>query len=382
MASSSMTAAMRRFKFNRCPVCDNVYRTHKLNEHIRAVHPTLSEQERNFKSAQQIKKEALLICSKDFDYKNFHDISKTQRHQFVRAHAHHNAKNKKLTRADKRTMKQLFYVNFNHPVDIDQSSIHSQDTIDQLLNEESQENGMASNQFVSRPLDESSNQIQPQANNEVEQPLVIDETRNLFELQPVDQAELTRNLFDLIQDASSTQMDSSLLRQMLFVDDVVPDALQTQYIECYLPGTNEILFHQMSEESNAPPIDETTTPTKSVDTQTQTADDNKEAILMNSFDYIQSLNSLKNTMIAQLLKDNIAMSEARLQSRKKALEEMEKLFDNQMEATTHGSFDQTTMSLFASMFQLKEDIIRRLMSENVSTHPSLYHLQQLLTELK
>ena len=71
-----MTAAMRRMKFTRCPVCVDVFRTHKLNEHIRAVHTTLSEQERNFKSTQQIKKEALLICSKDFDYKNFHSISK------------------------------------------------------------------------------------------------------------------------------------------------------------------------------------------------------------------------------------------------------------------------------------------------------------------
>ena len=87
-------------------------------------------------------------------------------------------------------------------------------------------------------------------------------------------------------------------------------------------------------------------------------------------------------MIQQLLKDNIAMTKAKLHSRQKALEEMEKTFDLQVTADNTESFDESSMKLFSNLLQLKEQFISKLLAENVTTHPALYQLHQQLTQLK
>ena len=68
------TPGLRRLKFTRCPYCQSIHRSHKLNEHMKSSHRHLSEQERNYQSTRQIKKEALLICPKDKDWRNFHRL--------------------------------------------------------------------------------------------------------------------------------------------------------------------------------------------------------------------------------------------------------------------------------------------------------------------
>ena len=209
------------------------------------------------------------------------------------------------------------------------------------------------------------------------------------QLPNLNEVELDQNIMDLIEQVSGSQVnfDNQPFRQMLFLDEVAPNAVQTQYVECFRPGTNNQLFqtHDGTQTDNLgqPQSTQTKDQTQSTQTFPSVSSQTEETpVLLNSTDYIQSLNSLKNNMIQQLLKDNIAMTKAKLHSRQKALEEMEKTFDLQVTADNTESFDESSMRLFSNLLQLKEQFISKLLAENVTTHPALYQLHQQLTQLK
>ena len=221
------------------------------------------------------------------------------------------------------------------------------------------------------------------------------------QLPVINEMELDQDIMELLDQVSGSSHanrdDGQPFRQMLFLDDVQPNEVQTQYLDCFRPGTNNHLFQstpQTTSESQTdyqsqPQSTQTNYQTQAQSTQTQhetypsvgSQTDETVPGLINSHDYIRSLNALKNNMIHTLLKDNIAMTKARLLSRQKALEAIEKEFDVHMPPDTD-SFDESSMMLFSKLLQLKEQFISKLLSENIATHPAHYELYQLLTQLK
>ena len=238
--------------------------------------------------------------------------------------------------------------------------------------------------------------------NVLHRPLITHDVMTTQE--PSEINEIDPDIMELLDQVSgSTHMnrnDGQPFRQMLFLDDIQPNEVQTQYFECFQPAMNNQLFqnppqttletqtdnesqsqstqtNSQSQPQSTQTLHEITNP--SVSSQTDETD--MTPALLNSHEYIQSLNSLKNNLIHKLMKDNVAMTKARLHSRERALEAMEKEFNLHMTSDTE-SFDDSSMMLFSKLLQLKEQFISKLLVENIYTHPALYELQQFLSQLQ
>ena len=92
---------------------------------------------------------------------------------------------------------------------------------------------------------------------------------------------------------------------------------------------------------------------------------------------------MKNRMIHQLMNDNILMMKAQIEGRRKALHEMERLFNlKSMDRESESSpYNDKTLELLSHLVKIKDDFIHQLLRENVSHHPPIYNLIQTLKDL-
>ena len=224
--------------------------------------------------------------------------------------------------------------------------------------------------------------------------------------------------------------DGQVLSQALFIGEPEIGPVQESYYETFQPGLHESMYADMGtspiDQPPSQPIineirdaDVQTTPIETHDANVQFS--NEEAavdksnvstqtkpprppppkinapppnapplpnasgfpILENSSDYVRGINSMKNRMIHQLMNDNILMLKAQIDSRRKALHEMERLFNitSSEQGTTESPYTDKSLEMLSHMVKIKDDFIHQLLRENVSYHPPIYNLIQMLKDL-
>ena len=94
-------------------------------------------------------------------------------------------------------------------------------------------------------------------------------------------------------------------------------------------------------------------------------------LLTQSIDHIREVNNMKNVMLTQLMQDNIDLLQNKIQSRKRALQVMEELFETH--AQTEPMNDDMTLEL-SRIIHLKNKLIQQILRETATLHPHAYSL--------
>ena len=94
-------------------------------------------------------------------------------------------------------------------------------------------------------------------------------------------------------------------------------------------------------------------------------------LLTQSVEHIREMNNMKNVMLTQLMQDNIDLLESKVQSRKRALQVMEELFEARIQ--TEPKNDDMTLEL-SRIIHLKNKLIQQILRETASLHPHVYSM--------
>jgi hypothetical protein len=119
--------------------------------------------------------------------------------------------------------------------------------------------------------------------------------------------------------------------------------------------------------------------TNTTQTEQATSEDQRETrkddvedvpLLQLSQEHFREVNRMKNAMITQILQDNIQLTENKLQSRKRALQAMETLFEERVQQENQS--DDLTLEL-SRIIHLKNKFIRQLLRETGQIHSHVYN---------
>lgn len=427
----------RRLRFIRCSVCAKIAKTQKLSQHMKHAHRM---------KPSGADSEILMICPEHqpVHFINVKRATTSQIKDFVRTHGSHLKERRKLTRQERKQVDDLFNQEFGpggmdpdlaevFEVSSDENSIPpppKQVTRPKLNYNVDLD---ATTSPVPGPSPHASSLADIDEIRDAVATILPPETTNTPEFDALREATKPIDINALI-DSTPLQVPLETLQFMLFTDPKPerPGELQQEYINTFVPGlvnppTSEagVMSSPLSMKDTSvgtpPParmnMFTQTTPTttshaststfplsvtdaavdpspfltreKAVgDSNVQTADMatsmiDEAPVLENSYDYIRSLNDMKNQMIRQLLEDNIAMAETKQNSRLRALRHLDAMMAlNQQDREHVNPYDVSTMDMFSDIFKVKERFIHRLLHENVHSHPEHYKLYELLKSLR
>lgn len=427
----SLNVSIRRqLRFVRCPVCAKFQKSQKLSDHMKQFH--------KMKPTKADAGDTLMICPEhnSFQYINPKKSRASQIQDFVKAHGGHLKSNRKLNRMERQQVDELFNREFG--------ADRMDPDLVQVFNISSDEDNVPPSKRARQPkmdynvdLDYNTSPVPgPSSYPGLPNPedLATAVATALppppYEFDPLYEAAKAADINSWIDTSSSLSMPLETLQAMLFTDSEAPGEMQQEYINTYAPGLVNPLTLEATPLLTAdaavgtpPPLRANaiteTIPTTSIETSTNTqapsvtdaAVDPKPfftkekgvghsdvyttdkgtsphhftddgPVIDNSYDYIKSLNDMKNQMIRQLLEDNIAMAQTKQNSRLRALEHLDDMLQfNQEDRVRVNPYDVNSMDLFSDIFKIKERFIRQLLRENVHSHPQHYNLYELLKNL-
>lgn len=209
-------------------------------------------------------------------------------------------------------------------------------------------------------------------------------------------------------DPDTTLEEENRLRTLLNASLTMPSRVEEQYREIYMPGMNSMINQSAQIEGVAPQAHEQfaqtsareqsmQTPTIEARDQPMPTDDIEHqegpqgtqgiaqpeenvSQLGKSIEHIQTINNVKNTMLYQLLNDNILLLEAQIASKKKALHEMERLFNMATEAPP--PYQDNSIQFMTNMISLKDELINQLLNDNTTRLPSVRNILKMLQQIK
>ena len=392
MASS----LLRKFKVIRCPLDNEVLRPRAFITHVKNRHQKHSQQ-----WAKQVQKEeSCLICtSSEFHSQPKVELAAPTRHgndNFITKHAAHlPSRQATLSEIDKEIVRQKLFAN---NVDIDASPPPPPPPPPVVIPSPRQAVGVVENW---------QNLITPEAAQEEEE----------SKLQTTIMTGLS-SPFTHVVDASTPQMDINKLESSLYLDEhnplhVEPEAAQLlndTYRLIYEPGlqypkttlapnqhhvsTNTSVhvlpeFNEQSIQVDAPSLHHASTSMSELSDEAKKMADNRETsaapettdatntedipLLTQGIEHIREVNKMKNVMLTQIMQDNIDLLESKVQSRKRALQFMEDLFEARTQ--TERLSDDVTLEL-SRIIHLKNKFIQQLLRESAHLHPQVYTMMQ------
>ena len=401
---SPTTAARRRLRFVRCPVCTKAMKTQKLADHMKKQHrmpPVKSDSEA-----------LLMVCPEHepFAYVNIRKTPQRQIKAFVNAHKDHLQASRKLKRAERNQLDALFDKEFGEgamdPDLVEIFDVSSDEEVPQIPRQKQVQKKKKKDYNVD--LDASP----------IPGPSWVDPEEITTAVKEILPSETTKSPdegsdINTLKESIPQLVPLDAIQSMLFTDPLQPTAMQQEYVTTFIPGlanpttldigvgTNLVTTTDAAVNTLASPTTldmgvgttpltttdaavNTTPPTLQASTATETTPRDEDGpILENSYAYIRSMNDMKNQMIRQLLQDNIAMAQAKQNSRIRALQHLDEMLHLQEQDNERDNpYDVDTMDMYNDIFKLKERFIHQLLAENVQAHPQHYHLYELLKNLQ
>ena len=395
---------LRKFKVIRCPLDSQVLRPNAFNAHVKQNHKQASQQWTN-----KVKREAsCLICTAP----KYHIKSKLQlmaptrrgNDDFIAKHgAHLPLKQKPLSEREKKEVRHML-----HPVDLDASPTMlitpsppppppppiNDDTIpssneavgiienwqnllttgDEPQDDTAAHNTSAQSTLLSLTRDISTmshdepslaktdvgNQKEQNDEYETQQSALSGLSSLLSHVGPVPDMPL-----DMIESSLYFDDDNPFL-----VEPNVANKLTSSYRDIFQAG----LEYPHSETRNASTsMSESQHQQKSAVTDAETMTTNEDIpLLTQGVEHIREINTMKNTMLSQLLQDNIDLLERKLQSRKQALQAMENLFETHTRSNSP-VHDDITLEL-SRIVHLKDKFMQQILRETAQLQPHVYKM--------
>jgi len=425
----------RQLRFVRCPVCTKFQKSQKLSDHMQRFHkmkPTKTDSE-----------ETLMICPehKPFQYINTHKARPSQIQDFVKAHGGHLKSNRKLNRLERQQVDEFFNREFDadrmHPDLVEVFQISSDE--DNVTSPPPPKRDRKPKRNYNVDLDYNTSPVPgPSSYPTIGLPNPEDLATAVatalppppYEFDALYEAAKAADITNWLDTSLSLNMPLKTLQTMLFTEHETPGEMQQEYINTFVPGlvnppTLETapLLTRDTAVGTPPPLRinaiTETIPTSNIETSTNTqaasvtdaAVDPKPfftkekgvgdsdvytndratsphdftddgPVIENSYDYIRSINDMKNQMIRQLLEDNIAMAQTKQNSRIRALKHLDDMLQLKQEDRDRvNPYDVNSMDMFSDIFKVKERFIHQLLRENVQSHPQHYKLYELLKTL-
>ena len=395
-----LPSLLRKFKVIRCPLDNAVLRPRAFITHIKNHHPNETK-----KWTTEIQKqESCLICTSSRHHsqpKVELTVSTRQGNDtFIKKHAAHlSLKQVPLSEIDKEIVRQKLNV---ANVDIDASpppppiaipsprkAVGVVQNWQQLVppQEEEEEEEEGQTEFPTRmmsgftpPFSNIPETSTPQMDiNKLEASLHLDE-HDPLRLE-MDTAELINTVYkDIykpglqypsVSKDQSTQVDAPSQHHASTSADfrVLPE-LNNQSMQVDAPS----LHHASTSMSELRDEVKKTTDRSTSPTATATASDTEDIpLLTQGVEHIREVNKMKNVMLTQIMQDNIDLLESKVQSRKRALQLMEELFEAR--AQEDPMSDDITLEL-SRIVHLKNKFIQQLLHESARLHPQIYNMMQ------
>ena len=399
MASS----LLRKFKVIRCPLDNEVLRPRAFITHVKNHHRKYSQQW----TKQVQKDESCLICTSS----HFHSQPKVElmvptRHgndHFINKHATHlSTRQTPLSEIEKEFVRQKL---FTSNVDIDATPPPPPPPPPPVA--------IPSPREAIGVVENWQHLVTPEAGQEdeaedMEQPNLS--TTRILDLSP--------STFSNIPEMSTPQMDINQLEASLLLDEQDPlnvepevaQMLNDAYKQIYEPGLHYPLkrkdqsiqvdaprqhhaftstdLHAASElndqgvQVDAPSQqhvstsmselmdkvnkmrDRSTSPSPATDTE-------DIPLLTQGVEHIREVNKMKNVMLSQIMQDNIDLLESKVQSRKRALQLMEEMFETR---TQEQPFNDDISLELSRIIHLKNKFIQQLLRESARLHPQIYNM--------
>ena len=384
VTESNIKQQRRKLRYSRCPVCHEVIRSQRLGQHIKKEHRTMSPIPKV--------KEALYICPNHDppQYINAMTTKKPQVDVFMNKHESCMKRRvkRKLSKKEEEYFNRIFESEFND-VDLDRHSpvtperaphsVSMSSIVGDILGPTPKSYNppdvlaLAANEFglatprISSPLFAEPPSFEEQLANY--NPLsfnledldrtedVMDEIRTLFNAQPPTpdrQAEQYREHFTnpfmeprIVHSPRTADMSLQANAPTLdYGQQMIPDTLNKSTQHGRVEHTDRSMQHGQAEHMDRSMQHDTPDNVQGTDASLQ---------------YVTSLNKMKNTMLMQLLSDNILLHEAQVAARKRALEDMEKIYNRSVQADP---YNPNIAHYLNQILDLKEQFIERLISEN------------------
>lgn len=386
------SSLLRKFKVIRCPLDNEVLRPRAFITHVKKHHKKHTQQWEK----QVQKEESCLICTSS----RFHSrpaveltvATRNGNNHFIRKHAAHlPLKQMPLSDTDKEAVRQKLFAS---NVDIDATpppppvaipSPHKavgvvenwQHLVTPEVPEEEAQTIFPTDMIppITSPTFSDiilGTSTLPVMNiSELEASLHLD-THDPLERE-TDAAEMLTDIYKQIFEpglrypfaSENTQADAPNHAATSTTELHVPSALHDQSMQADAPS------QQHASTSMSELLDETK---KMTDSSTSPADTEDIPLLTQGIEHVREVNKMKNVMLSQIMQDNIDLLESKVQSRKRALQVMENLFETRAQKGPAMS-DDITLEL-SRIIHLKNKFIQQLLRETARLHPQIYNMMQ------
>ena len=372
-----MSGLLQKFKVVRCPIDNEVLRVRAFERHAKNKH---GNQPSHW--SKEILKEGVLVCiSPEHHLIPAIELAANTRggnNYFLQQHASHvKTKQTPLSSTEQEAVRHVLKENgLTEPP----LSNTEQDAVHNVVNE----NGLTGpppNLQDAVGVMENPNQTLEQGEDVMQR--ILTGTSPVF--TPLGESTRFVSLDDIQPSLMLDEQDP------LQIEPQVAQLVNNAYQGVYLPG----LLYPMEDRSIqvdvpdqqqastsmtdliSPPMDQSTqidAPAQrhiSTSTTKNESDDTEDIpLLTQGLAHIREVNTMKNVMLSQILQDNIDLLQSKVQSRKRALQAMEELFEAR---ATEPMSEDITLEL-SRIIHLKNKFMKQVLQETSRLQPQLFNL--------
>ena len=372
-----MSGLLQKFKVVRCPIDNEVLRVRAFERHAKNKH---GNQPSHW--SKEILKEGVLVCiSPEHHLIPAIELAANTRggnNYFLQQHASHvKTKQTPLSSTEQEAVRHVLKENgLTEPP----LSNTEQDAVHNVINE----NGLTGpppNLQDAVGVMENPNQTLEQGEDVMQR--ILTGTSPVF--TPLGESTRFVSLDDIQPSLMLDEQDP------LQIEPQVAQLVNNAYQNVYLPG----LLYPMEDRSIqvdvpdqqqastsmtdliSPPMDQSTqidAPAQrhiSTSTTKNESDDTEDIpLLTQGLAHIREVNTMKNVMLSQILQDNIDLLQSKVQSRKRALQAMEELFEAR---ATEPMSEDITLEL-SRIIHLKNKFMKQVLQETSRLQPQLFNL--------
>ena len=392
-----MSGLLQKFKVVRCPIDDEVLRVRAFERHAKNKH---GNQPSHW--SKEILKEGVLVCiSPEHHVIPAIELAANTRggnNYFLQQHASHvKTKQTPLSSTEQEAVRRVLNENglTEPPLSYaEQHAVHSivnengltgppppppnlqdavgvMETPNQTLEqgEDVMQRVLTGNSPMFTPLGESSRFV---SLDEIQPSLMLDE-QDPMQVEP-QVAQLLNNAYQSVylpgllypMEDRSIQVDAPDQQQAsTSMTDLISPPMDRQQASTSMTDLISTPMDQ-STQIDAPAQRHISTST------TKNESDNTEDIplLTQGLAHIREVNTMKNVMLSQILQDNIDLLQSKVQSRKRALQAMEELFEAR---ATEPMSEDITLEL-SRIIHLKNKFMKQVLQETSRLQPQLFNL--------